>query len=392
MALDSHTGMLHLFAHKAYDRLSSQDKRYIDYDDVYQEIAIQGISSLEKYEEGHGTKESTWLYRGLDTRVNEVSAKGKRQKRLATSIVEISDPETLRQNPIPDNRASISHLTEAVDAFCVLILESDAKLRVALVNTVIGHSQPSAYPEVWKTVRKKCTALHIKPEDLTAVYRNDSARSEIVARLAKKDSTKKLKLTCQGCNRCYTLESVEQGVFRVENMTCQDCLNQRKVSGSDCFGTDYSEATLECSQLCPDRALCIKEVKNLSNKETIMTTAIEELTDAEIESQLNAAESTDAPTETVEVSTPVSTPKASKSKPAAKATKATKAVAAKPLPTPKAAKPKVKAEKPVPEAPFRAGSTMLVLFTALKSGLSHADFASLVAERGKAVPQNTIAT
>lgn len=370
--VDSCAGLIHQKAFRTFRRISPENKRWIDLEDVIQDGIIEAWEASQRYDKTKGTRFSTYLYRGIDMSLSARYAIPLRQKKRVTTLTELDAPipGTDMMPEVETSEASPEQLFQAVSGLvcvCSIIPPVAVSFLLGVIVSESGLIRRRTADDI-ACIPEACRELGVLRQDIDLVMASAHARGLVLEGVVRSSvvAEEDIKvLECIECRIKFSLSDVRQGLYSATSLTCSVCLKKISAAGAEntCFGRKkelhnnrtvtegYSEADAECRLHCRDRAACVRFIqvkeKRMAKKVPDMDVELEDVDFTDVE-----AEDTDtATTDDAEAEAPAkSTKKAAKSagkKSAAK--KATKAPA-------KETKPAKSAAKKVAKAPAKSAA------------------------------------
>lgn len=380
--IDSCAGLLMQQAMGAYRHLSAEHKRWVDPEDLLQQALMEAVKAERpgRFQEGAGSKFSTYLYTGLRNELSKsYTDRLRQQKRTSFGIVELDAPV-----PGKDNDAKMelpSPMGDAVDylrvrrgiaALEALCRGCSATSRILLVRGLL-FGLPLRAEELGRLAEAQGVAkrLGIQWGDLTVFQKSEKSRRLALIQLVRGDivgsaDTDARVLECIECSGQFPLSAIREGRYVVSTMTCRACYRALKKSPGRCFGKvkgggieGYSAEDVECSTHCMDREVCKAVISKQGVGKTMVDTELDDV-------EFDATE-----------------------KPAKKA--ASKAVKGKTEKAVKAAKASKKAKEedddPAPAEvgkwPFKNGSVMRWMFQTAYAGIKREAFDAAMKKSGR---------
>ena len=365
--VDSCDRLIFKKAAKTYNRLSPENQRWIDFEDVIQDGFIEAWQAEQRYRQDFGTKYSTYLYRGLDLLFHgRYHAPLQQQKRVArlkeldapVPGSEDTFPDLVSQEPTPEE---IFSAVSGVLQVCHALPPDAVSFLLQVVTTETGQITRRGSNSI-VLIPEACQRYDVRREDLALIMVSAYAKSMLVEGVVAaaghlgEDDAKVLE--CINCRASFSLNDARKGRYSATSLTCLTCLRELHASGPEltCFGRrkvvkgktvveGYSEADTECRMHCRDRVACRQFIEKGEKR---MTTGNVE----NIELETEGIDFTDIETGDIEV------PASPEAAPATKPRKAAAKRAAKPAkvvePEPVAAEPEAPVKKAVKAAPKKA--------------------------------------
>lgn len=431
--VDSCSRLVYQKAKKTFSRISPENRRWIDLDDVIQDGLIEAWQASRRYVDGRGerlSKFSSYLYRGLDMALSGRYGMPLRQKKRTAALLELDAllPGTQMRPDIPDRRLSPEELYAAISVvtqLCRSVSPAALSFLLAVMSVVSAQTVVSGRRrrsrlvsfsrrtrEAIQCIPEACIRHRVRREDMDLVLSRPEAVGLVLEgvvqdRDLRAEEDAKV-LACVGCSERFSLSDVRKGLYWARSLTCKSCLDKLFASGPEnsCFGREkevhntrtvtegYSEADAECRLHCRDKAACVRYIeerrKTMSEATDTLEVDVDDVDFTGIDAGSEVPEETGTTKSTkhakgVKVAKSAKTAKAAKT---AKPTKTAKTVtpekpakAAKSAKTEKSAKA-AKTEKPAKERSQRKQKSTEKIDpkVALKQGLIKLD------EQGRDLP------
>lgn len=276
-----------------------ESKRWMDRDDVIQDILMEAVDTEATFSASGGRKFSTYLYSAIDWYAAHTYVSLNRKKRRAEQLVELDAPllhleDTAKfEVPVP---ATQGNEENDVRSFITLCRNLTQPALVALVHGFLRGNGRKATPEICAEIASVTVKLGLDSGSLVRIGKSEESSRNVLTTLSR-DVIMSLEteaalriLECVGCKGTFTIAAIREGRFHVGTMTCRTCYRELKKLPSilSCFGkvqTDkrqgYSEEDTACKVHCQDRKQCVQFQQKEEGKSMSKNAAVESGVDNE---------------------------------------------------------------------------------------------------------------
>ena len=410
---DSCIRLVHQKARRTFNRISPENKRWIDLEDVVQDGFIEAWEASQRYEsaQDYRARYSTYLYRGLDMLFSAKYAIPLRQQKRVTRLTELDAPIPGSDNTpdVPAHDVSPERMFQAISGVirvCYAIPPAALTFLLGVIMTETGRIRRRNADDI-SCIPGACRDYGVTRQDMDLVMASFEGKGLVLEGVVRatvklgEDDAKVLE--CVECVGKFSLADARAGRYSATSLTCSGCL--KKLADSDekntCFGRrkmvqhnrtvteGYSEADSECRLHCRDRAACVRYIedkeKRMSKNVSNLDVDLEDVDFSDVE-----AEDTEATTDETEEDEaaaesdekPVKATKKTAAKKAAPA-KETKKAPAKETKKAPAKETKVTKNKAVKDAPKATKAPAKVAATKKAAPVKEAKPAKVAKEKGR---------
>ena len=285
--VDSVGGMIAQTAYRTHARMSKEHQRWLDVDDLVQEgLIVAHITETEEFEQGRGSKYSTYLHLPLQWNMKKRLAALTQHKRRAL-LVELDAPieqadedSTTRELPTPATQGEDADCVRSFITLCRAVRGirqeqkgywpgvPDPAVDVLIRGFVFGDIT-KANAEICQQIGVIARRLSIDPQKLCRFRQDENLRKKVLTALSEtiimgSGTEQSLRiLECVSCRGLLTIDDIRNRRYFVSSMMCYKCHREQQKDPDSCFGKvktkkreGYSKRDVECQIHCPDRKVC----------------------------------------------------------------------------------------------------------------------------------------
>jgi DNA-directed RNA polymerase specialized sigma24 family protein len=286
-AVDSCARMIYQKAQKTYARIPTENRRYIDFEDVLQEGLIAAWKAEKSFDKRQA-KFSTYLFKGLDMVYSGLLSPLRQKKRVSKGMEELDAPMRSKDTAspdgsgltadvkliLPDAAVLASKAQEAVGALLTVFRFADPQVQHLLLEVASGNWRFNGrHVALAKRLRRLSRFHHAVEQDYNLLVDNADVKAQVIAgmsRLTNIEIADSRLLLCGECGKLFSLTDVRAGRYVASSLACAPCLTklQGESVNSTCFGKrkvvqdgrtlrqGFSESNAACRLHCRDRVAC----------------------------------------------------------------------------------------------------------------------------------------
>jgi DNA-directed RNA polymerase specialized sigma24 family protein len=285
-AVDSCARLIYQKAQKTYARIPTENRRYIDFEDVLQEGLIAAWKAEKTFDKRKKAKFSTYLFTGLDMVYSGLLSPLRQKKRCSNGMEELDAPAVseissdytqqtaVYADILTDGVASSLTQQAAVSSLLAVFGVADPEVQYLLLEVASGNWRFNVrHSKLVRRLRRLSRWHHATEHDYNLLSDNADVKAQVIegmSRLTNIEVADSRLLLCGECGKLFSLTDVRAGRYVASSLACAACLTklQGEPVNSTCFGKrkvvqdgrtlrqGFSESNAACRLHCRDRVAC----------------------------------------------------------------------------------------------------------------------------------------